>query len=147
MKKQAIMLSALLDDLQIAEQSLRKFEQRYWLSSDVFYELFSQGSLDDGNNTEEFAEWAGHYKLKLKREAALQQFSHQRAEQLRRQSEGNIIRLHHPHHPQKMKGVVHHNDAPWGKGRLGKLLLACHFHPFQRKVVSVLHPVLQSDQK
>jgi len=30
-----------------------------------------QGTLDNGEYGEEFAEWAGHYKLKLKREAAL----------------------------------------------------------------------------
>ena len=33
-------LSSVLDDLHIAEQSLRKFEQRYWLSSEIFYELY-----------------------------------------------------------------------------------------------------------
>ncbi len=68
-------LSTILDDLRTAEQLLRNFEQRYWLSSDVFYELYTQGVLDDGANVEEFAEWAGHYTLKQKREAALQQFS------------------------------------------------------------------------
>lgn len=68
-------LSTVLDDLRTAEHLLRKFEQRYWLSSDVFYELYSQGVLDDGANVEEFAEWAGHYALKQKREATLQQFS------------------------------------------------------------------------
>lgn len=68
-------LSDVLDDLRIAEQALRKFEQRYWLSSEVFYELYSQGFLDDGESVEEFAEWAGHYVLKQKREVALQHFS------------------------------------------------------------------------
>ena len=31
---------------------------------------------------EDFSEWAGHYKLKLKREAALEQWSRRRIEQL-----------------------------------------------------------------
>ena len=66
-----ITLSDILDDLRAADQALRKFEQRYWLSSDVFYDLYSQGLLDDGSHAEDFAEWAGHYKLKLKRERAL----------------------------------------------------------------------------
>ena len=78
----ALTLSNVLDDLRIAEQALHKFEQRYWLSSDVFYELYTQGTLDDGNNVEEFAEWAGHYKLKQKRE-----FSKQRIEKLRKQTD------------------------------------------------------------
>jgi len=63
-------LSDILDDLQIAEQGLRKFERRYWISSEHFFELYSQGLLDDGENLEDFSEWAGHYKLWQKRLAA-----------------------------------------------------------------------------
>lgn len=66
-----ITLSDILDDLRAADQALHKFEQCYWLSSRVFDELYSQGLLDDGSHAEDFAEWAGHYQLKLKREAAL----------------------------------------------------------------------------
>ncbi|MCP4667262.1 MAG: hypothetical protein GY849_12945 [Deltaproteobacteria bacterium] len=86
-------LSNILDDLQAAESGLHKFERRYWMSSAHFYKLYSQGLLDDGTHLEDFAEWAGHYKLKLKRETALEQLSRQRLEQLQRQSEGNIIQL------------------------------------------------------
>ncbi|MBI3959305.1 MAG: hypothetical protein HY328_10895 [Chloroflexi bacterium] len=68
-------LSAILDDLQVAEAGLHKFERRFWVSSAHFYEMYSQGRLDDGAHSEAFAEWAGHYKLKLKREAALEQLS------------------------------------------------------------------------
>jgi hypothetical protein len=88
-----ITLSTVLDDLRSVEQALHKFEQRYWLSSDVFYEMYSQGRLDDGEQVEEFAEWAGHYALKLKREDLLQKFSRQRIEQLRQQSSSDTIHL------------------------------------------------------
>jgi len=88
-----ITLSDILDDLRAADQALRKFEQRYWISSDDFYELYSQGLLDDGSNAEDVSEWAGHYKLKLKREAALEQLSRQRVEQLRRQAGDEAIEL------------------------------------------------------
>lgn len=88
-----ITLSDILDDLRAADQALRKFEQRYWLSSDVFYDLYSQGLLDDGSHAEDFSEWAGHYKLKLKREAALEQLSRQRVEALRHQAGGETIKL------------------------------------------------------
>ena len=88
-----ITLNTLLDDLQIAEQSLRRFEQRYCLSSEIFYELYTNGVLDDGNSLEEFAEWAGHYKLKSKREAKLKQYSQERIRLLRQQYKDNIIRL------------------------------------------------------
>jgi hypothetical protein len=70
-----ITLSEILDDIQAAEEGLHKFERCYWMSSAHFYELYSQGLLDDGSYAEDFAEWAGHYKLKLKREAALEQLS------------------------------------------------------------------------
>lgn len=83
----------LLNDLRFAEQSLRRFEGRYQLDSEMFYELFCQGLLDDGQHLEEFAEWAGHYKLKLKRESALKEFSQKRLTQLRRQSKDETIRL------------------------------------------------------
>jgi hypothetical protein len=88
-----ITLSDILDDLRAADQALRKFEQRYWLSSDDFYELYSQGLLDDGQHREDFSEWAGYYKLKLKREAALEQLSQQRLERLRSQATGETIEL------------------------------------------------------
>ena len=38
-----ITLSDILDDLRIAEEGLRKFERRYWISSTHFYNLYSQG--------------------------------------------------------------------------------------------------------
>ena len=86
-------LSDILDDLRAAEEGLHKFERRYWMSSSHFYELYSQGLLDDGSHAEDFSEWAGHYKLKLKREAALEQLSRQRFERLRRYAVGTVIEL------------------------------------------------------
>ena len=88
-----ITLSDILDDLRVADQALRKFEQRYWISSADFYKLYSQGLLDDGQHREDFSEWAGHYKLKLKREAALEQLSRQRLESLRSQAAGDTLEL------------------------------------------------------
>ena len=76
-----ISLSEILDDLRAAEDGLHKFERRYWISSSHFYELYSHGRLDDGSNAEDFAEWSGHYRLKLKREAALEKLPKQRVDQ------------------------------------------------------------------
>ena len=67
-----------VDDLRAAEEGLHKFERRYWISSDDFYALYSKGLLDDGENLEDMAEWAGHYKLRQKRQAALDQISKER---------------------------------------------------------------------
>jgi hypothetical protein len=88
-----ITLSDILDDLRAADQALRKFEQRYWISSTHFYELYSQGLLDDGEHLEDFSEWAGYYKLKLKREAALEQLSQQRLKRLQSRASDGIIEL------------------------------------------------------
>jgi hypothetical protein len=88
-----ITIAEILDDLRATDRALRKFEQRYWISSADFYELYSQGLLDNGEHREDFSEWAGHYKLKLKREAALQELSRQRVEHLRRQAGGETIEL------------------------------------------------------
>jgi len=88
-----LVLSDILDDLRVAEEGLHKFERRYWISSTDFYDLYSKGLLDDGENPEDLAEWAGHYKLRHKRLAALEQISKGRIEALRRQVGGQTIRL------------------------------------------------------
>jgi hypothetical protein len=86
-------LSDILDDLRAAEEGLHKFERRYWISSQDFYDLYSRGLLDDGEHSEDFAEWAGHYKLRQKRQTALEQLSKQRLESLTRESESQIVQL------------------------------------------------------
>jgi len=86
-------LSDVLEDVRAAERALHRFEQRYWLSSDVFYELYSHGRLDDGEHLEEFAEWAGHYQLKQDRESLLREFSRQRIQELRHQTPDDLISL------------------------------------------------------
>lgn len=89
----AILLSEILDDLRAAEEGLHRFERRYWISSTDFYELYSQGLLDDGSNSEDFAEWSGHYKLRLKRQAALERLSKQRVQQLQGKAKDRPIQL------------------------------------------------------
>ncbi len=88
-----IALSNVLDDLRAADQALRKFEQRYWISSDVFYDLYSQGRLDDGENLEDLSEWAGFYKIKQHREELLRQFSRQRVAELSTSAKGDMVNL------------------------------------------------------
>jgi len=89
-----VTLSDILDDLRAAAQALRKFEQRYWMSSDVFYDLYSQGRLDDGENLEDFSEWAGFYKIKQHREELLRRFSRRRVTELSiDHEEDNLVHL------------------------------------------------------
>jgi hypothetical protein len=89
----AIALSDILDDLRAAEDGLHKFERRYWISSADFYRLYSQGLLDDGENSDEFAEWAGHYKLREKRQAALERISQRRIASLQRPIGDRMLQL------------------------------------------------------
>ncbi len=86
-------LSDILDDLRVSEEGLHKFERRYWISSEHFYDLYSRGLLDDGENDQDFAEWAGHYRLWQKRQDALKQLSRQRLEMLQHQANSDAVVL------------------------------------------------------
>ena len=86
-------ITEILDDLRAADETTRRFERRYWLSSADFYELYQQGALDDGEHTEDFTLWAGFYRIKLDREKALQKLSHDRLRQLRANSKGQTISI------------------------------------------------------
>ena len=65
-----VTITQILDDLRVADEITRNFERRYWLSSVDFYSLYQQGLLDDGEHTDDFAEWSAYYQIKLDREAA-----------------------------------------------------------------------------
>ncbi len=88
-----ITLSDILDDLTVAENGLRKFERRYWLSTKDFYKLYSQGLLDNGENLEDFSQWAAYYKLQKKRRNALDEISSTRVKEIRKEFSGETIQL------------------------------------------------------
>ncbi|MBI1800144.1 MAG: hypothetical protein HY259_05495 [Chloroflexi bacterium] len=77
-----VTITEILDDLRAADEITRRFERRYWLSSADFYTLYQQGRLDDGEHTEDFAEWSAFHQIKLDREAALQELSRERVRRL-----------------------------------------------------------------
>lgn len=86
-------LTDILDDLRAAEDGLHKFERRYWISSEQFFRLYDEGLLDDGEHLEDFAEWAGHYRLRQKRQEALERISSKRLADLRHQAGNRPIQL------------------------------------------------------
>ena len=88
-----ITITEILDDLRAADEITRRYERRFWLSSADFYALYQQGRLDDGEHTEEFAEWSAYYQIKLDREAALQALSKERMRQLTTQAEGEPVAI------------------------------------------------------
>ena len=50
-----VTITEIVDDLRAADEITHRYERRYWLASADFYELYSQGLLDDGEHTEDFA--------------------------------------------------------------------------------------------
>lgn len=91
-----VTITEILDDLRAADEITRRFERRYWLSSADFYELYTQGRLDDGEHTEDFALWAGFYEIKLDREKALAELSHERVRAFRSEPRSGLIRITPP---------------------------------------------------
>jgi hypothetical protein len=75
-------ITQVLDDLRAADEITRTFERRYWLSSADFYRLYMQGLLDDGEHTDDFAEWSAYFQVKQDREAVLQTLSEERLRHL-----------------------------------------------------------------
>ncbi len=67
----------LITSIATLTSELAKFERKYGIGSEAFYELYSQGKLDDGGNEQiaTFCEWAGLYQLKTKRERQLREAS------------------------------------------------------------------------
>ena len=91
-----VTITEILDDLRAADEMTRRFERRYWLSSADFYKLYSQGLLDDGEHTDDFALWAAYFEIKLDREEDLQRLSHERVRQFREQSPSGTIQIAPP---------------------------------------------------
>ena len=89
----SVTMTEILDDLRAADEITRRFERRYWLSSADFYELYSQGLLDDGEHTDDFALWAAFYEIKLDREKDLQQLSQERMRQLRERAKNGAVQI------------------------------------------------------
>ena len=88
-----VTITEILDDLRVADEITRRYERRYWLSSADFFALYQQGRLDDGEHTDEFAEWSAYYQIKLDREAALQALSRERVRQLSADPQAQTIAI------------------------------------------------------
>ncbi len=76
-------VSEIIDDLRVADEAIRRFERLYGLSSDQFFELYSQGLLDDGEHLHDFSQWAGFCKLRQRRLGTFNRLSQERVIQLR----------------------------------------------------------------
>lgn len=88
-----ITIGEILDDLRVSEEVLRKFERRYWITSEQFYDLYNQGLLDNGEHADDFSEWAGFYKLKVRRESAFQKLCKKRLDNIKTSIQKGIIQL------------------------------------------------------
>lgn len=88
-------LNELIESIYALGQEIKKYEKKYGITSEDFYELFSQGKLDDGEyeETEAFCEWAGLYEIKLKREKKFRELSQRTVSQLVSSNEGKGFQL------------------------------------------------------
>jgi hypothetical protein len=64
--KDTLTLNQVIQDLHAIEERLQEFEEKYQLLSDTFYKLYLAEKVEDSL---EFTEWIGLYKMKLEREA------------------------------------------------------------------------------
>lgn len=85
-----ITIGEILDDISVSDEILRKYERRYWITSEQFYKLYNHGLLDNGEHSEDFSEWAGFYKLKLRRESLFKKLGQQRLKNIK---EKGIVQL------------------------------------------------------
>jgi hypothetical protein len=88
-------IQKLITSIATLANSLARFEREYGLGSEVFYELYSQGKLDDGDSeqTAAYCEWAGLYQLKVKRERQLREASQRIVADLEARTRGKGITL------------------------------------------------------
>lgn len=66
-------LQDYLDDLRWANETIRRYEEQFKMSSEDFLALYNQGKLDDGENMEEKAEWSAACEIKKEREAEIRE--------------------------------------------------------------------------
>jgi len=57
-------IDMIIEDLQAIEPKLTEYENKYKLLSPYFYKIFQSGNLEEHSD---FVEWAGLYRIKLKR--------------------------------------------------------------------------------
>ena len=88
-------IQELITSIATLTNKLARFERKYGIGSDAFYELYTRGKLDDGGSeqTAAFCEWAGLYQLKVKRERQLRETSQRIITDLQARAKGESIAL------------------------------------------------------
>jgi hypothetical protein len=88
-------LYELIEDLHALRARTQAYERKYGVTSQDFYELYQQGSLDDEGfeQSTEFARWASAYEMQLERENEFQARSHAFIADLKQESPAEPVRL------------------------------------------------------
>ncbi len=94
MEQKTVTAEDIMRDIYQAEASLRWFEQKYGLLSEVFYRLYQQGRLRDEDPTEiqEYLEWAGWYEVQQDRRQRYNQAVEQQLQAL--SAPASLLDLH-----------------------------------------------------
>ncbi|MCK4451866.1 MAG: hypothetical protein KAX26_14880 [Anaerolineae bacterium] len=88
-------IQELITSITALTNELARFEREYGIGSEAFYELYSQGKLDNGDSeqTAAFCEWAGLHQLKEKRERQLREASRRIIADLETRAKGKGLTL------------------------------------------------------
>lgn len=75
----------ILDDIYAMEGVIKKYEKKYGITTQAFYELYRAGKLDNGDfeQIREFCDWAGAYEIKVEREREFEMLSRKQLAALR----------------------------------------------------------------
>ncbi|RLC91427.1 MAG: hypothetical protein DRI79_02830 [Chloroflexi bacterium] len=63
-------LQEIIADIHAMDRELQKYEDKYGLRSQYFYELYTSGKLrdEDPDESREYGDWAACYEIKMHRE-------------------------------------------------------------------------------
>ena len=88
-------LDDLIESIYALAEEIKQYEQKYGLASAEFYQLYSQGELDDGEyeETEDFSLWAGLHEIKIDRELQFHDLSREKAKHMKRVANSDTLRL------------------------------------------------------
>lgn len=88
-------LYELIEDLHALQARTQAYERKYGVTSQDFYELYQQGSLDDEGfeQSTEFVRWASAYEMQLERESEFQARSRAFIADLKQNAPAQPIRL------------------------------------------------------
>ncbi|GEM_PF-590755 len=68
-----MILQEIIDDIHVLTDDVRVYERKYGILSETFYEIYSSGTEPENDDwVLDWSDWAGAYKILLRRQILLQ---------------------------------------------------------------------------